>query len=184
MCECFSSVSTLPDAIRLFRAVNMFHPPLVLLHADYDNLFNYFAYKLLHSQTWAGTDTGREYIYFSERNIPCNNILQGEAGRYASLLYNDVHPDAPMRVLSPYRPIHLNLPLDIEIPGPMLDEPPQAPPHAPIITAFSYDRRQAPPGTYSKGYLPFAGANNSGGEQPTQPPGPPPPNAPQTWTLL
>ncbi len=30
-----------------------------------------------------------------------------------------------MRVLSPYQPIHLNLPLDIEILGPMPDEPPQ-----------------------------------------------------------
>ncbi len=37
---------------------------------------------------------------------------------------NDVHPEAPMRVLSPYQPIHLNLPLDIEILGPMPDEPP------------------------------------------------------------
>ncbi len=54
------------------------------------------------------------------------------------------------------------------------------------MMAFSYDRRQAPPGTYSKGYLPFAratDASGSGSGQPTQPPQPPPPIAPQTWTL-
>ncbi len=70
---------TLYDAIHLFGVVNMAHPPPVLLHANYNHLFNHFAYELLSSQAWAGTDARREYIYFSERNIPCDNILQGEA---------------------------------------------------------------------------------------------------------
>ncbi len=162
----------------------MTQPPSVLLHAAYDNLFSHFAYELLASPVWARTPTGLEYFYFSERNIPCDNILRGEAGRYASLLYNDVHLEAPMRVLSPYRPIHLNIPPDIKIQEPMLDELPQAPPCTPITMAFSYDRKPAPPGTYSKGYIPFSGATDvsgSGGGQPSQLPQPP--VAPQTWTL-
>ncbi len=166
---------TLPNAICLFGEVDMAQPPSVLLHAAYDNLFSYFAYELLASLVWVSTPAGIEYFYFLERNIPCGNILWGEASWYASLLYNDIHPEAPMRVLSPYRLIHFNLPLDIEIQEPMPDEPPWPPPHAPIMMAFSYDRRQAPPGTYSKGYLPFAGATNasgSGSGQPNQLPQP------------
>ncbi len=176
----------LPNAIHLFGEVNMAQPPSVLLHASYDDLFSYFAYELLASPVWASTTAGMEYFYFSERKIPCDNILRGEAGQYASLLYNDVHPEAPMRVLSPYRSVHLDLPPDIEIPGPMPDEPPQPPPRALIMTAFSYDRRQAPPETYSRGYLPFARADKESGSssvQPTQPLQPLPPNPPQTWTL-
>ncbi len=65
----------LPDAIHLFGEVNMPQPPSVLLHADYNTLFSYFAYELLASPVWASTTTRREYFYFSERNIPCNNIL-------------------------------------------------------------------------------------------------------------
>ncbi len=93
---------TLTDAIHLFRAVNMSQPPDVLLHADYYDLFNYFAYKLLFSLVWASTDTGINYFYLSSLHVPVNSILQREAGQYASLLYNDVHPEAPMRVLTPY----------------------------------------------------------------------------------
>ncbi len=65
----------LPDAIHLFGAVDMTQPPPVLLHADYDNLFSYFAYELLASLAWASTPARVEYFYFSERKIPCDNIL-------------------------------------------------------------------------------------------------------------
>ena len=62
----------------------------------------------------------------------------------------------------------------------MPDEPPVIPTRPPV-TAFSYVRGQAPPGTYPPGYLPFAGAGSSGGGgggggQPTQPLPPPDPN--------
>ncbi len=70
---------TLPNAIRLFREVDMAQPPSVLLHAAYDDLFSYFAYELLASPVWASTPARMEYFYFSERKIPCDNILQGEA---------------------------------------------------------------------------------------------------------
>ncbi len=66
---------TLPDAIRLFGEVDMAQPPSVLLHTDYDTLFSYFAYELLASPAWASTPAKLEYSYFSERNVPCDNIL-------------------------------------------------------------------------------------------------------------
>ncbi len=40
---------TLPNAIHLFREMDMAQPPSVLLHAAYDDLFSYFAYELLVS---------------------------------------------------------------------------------------------------------------------------------------
>ncbi len=70
---------TLCDTIHLFGAVNMTQPPLVLLHANYEDLFSYFAYELLSSPALASTPARMEYFYFSERRIPCNNIIQGEA---------------------------------------------------------------------------------------------------------
>ncbi len=118
----------LPDAIHLFGAVNMTQPPPILLHADYNDLFRYFAYELLSSLQWASTTAGTKYFYFSERRIPCDNIPQRDTGWYASLLYNNVHPGAPMRVLSPYQPIHLDLPPEIKTQDPMLDKPPVFPP--------------------------------------------------------
>ncbi len=39
----------LPNAIHLFREVDMAQPPPVLLYAAYNNLFSYFAYELLAS---------------------------------------------------------------------------------------------------------------------------------------
>ncbi len=86
-----------------------------------------------------------------------------------------------MWVLSPYRRVPIKLP-EIEIQEPILDELPVPPLWVPV-TAFSYVRGQAPPGTYHHGYIPFVGADSSGGDdrQPTQPPQPPIP--PQKWTL-
>ncbi len=62
---------------------------------------------------------------------------------------------------------------DIQLPMP--DEPPVPPPRA-AVTSFSYVRGHKPPGTYTSGYKPFAGAGSSsgggggGGGQPPQPP--------------
>lgn len=115
---------TLPDIIRLLETRKLTYMPEVLLQADYDDLFRYFAYELLSSSAWVNTDARIDYFYFSQRRIHTDNILQGEACQYACLLYNDIHLEAPMRVLSPYQKIMIDLPLDIETPEPMLDEPP------------------------------------------------------------
>ncbi len=50
---------------------------------------------------------------------------------------------------------------DIQLPMP--DEPPVPPPRAPVEITYPYARGNAPPGTYSSGYRPFAGAGGSGG---------------------
>ncbi len=86
-----------------------------------------------------------------------------------------------MQVLSSYRRVAIELP-EIEIQGPMPDELPVPPPQVPV-TAFSYIRGQAPPGTYLCGYIPFARADLSGGggRQPAQPLQPP--IVPLKWTL-
>ncbi len=86
-----------------------------------------------------------------------------------------------MQVLSPYRRIAINLP-EIEIQEPMPDKPPVPPPQVPI-PAFSYVRGQAPPGTYTRSYILFAGADpsGSGSGPPTQPLQPP--VVPQRWAL-
>ncbi len=65
----------LPEAICLFQTKTFIQIPEVLLQADYDNLFRYFAYELLSSPAWASTNAGIEYSYFSQRQIPCDNIL-------------------------------------------------------------------------------------------------------------
>ncbi len=146
----------LPDAIHLFGAVDMTQPPPVLLHADYDNLFSYFAYELLASLAWASTPARVEYFYFSERKIPCDNILRGEASQYASLLYNDVHPEAPMRVLSPYWPVHLDLSMEIKIQQPMPDELPVTPPPKYHFPPSPIKGEEDPQGHTAKGMYPSA----------------------------
>ncbi len=159
----------------------MTQPPDVLLHADYYNSFSYFAYELLASLAWASTNAGINYFHLASLQVPIDSILQREAGRYASLLWNDTHLEAPMRVLTPYQKIVINLPLDDKIQAPMPDEPPVAPPQAPIVTAFSYQRGGEPPGTYGRGYAPFAGADSAG--EPSQPLTQRPPAIPSRWTL-
>ncbi len=72
-------VMMLADAIHLFRAVNMTQPPDVLLHADYYDLFSYFAYELLSSLAWASTDTRIDYFYLSLLHVNVDSILQRES---------------------------------------------------------------------------------------------------------
>ncbi len=155
--------------------------PEILVRASYDDLFKYFAYELPFIPAWGETKAGNNYFMNQQCGLPSDQILQYEAGRNACLLYNEIHRDTPMQVLSPYRRDTIVLP-EIKIQEPMLDEPPVPPPRAPI-GAFSYVRGQAPPGTYPHGYVPFAGADpsGSGGRQPTQPPQSP--IVPQKWTL-
>ncbi len=48
----------------------MIQPPLVLLHANYKDLFSYFAYELLSSPALASTPARMEYFYFSKKENP------------------------------------------------------------------------------------------------------------------
>ncbi len=79
-----------------------------------------------------------------------------------------------MQTLAPYEEVTA----EIEIQKPMSDELPVAPPRGAIGT-FSYVRGYDLPGTYTRSYLPFAGAD------PAQPSGPPtpPPAPPIRWQL-
>ncbi len=146
--------------------------PKILVQADYDSLFRYFTYELPFIPAWGNTKVGNDYFMNQQQGLPSNQILQYKAGRNACLLYNEIHRDAPMQMLSLYRKIPINLP-EIEIQELMPDEPLVPPSQAPV-PAFSYVRGQVPPGTYLHGYIPFAGANpsGSGGRQPAQPPQP------------
>ncbi len=152
--------------------------PVELKQAEYHELYNYFAYKLPFILTWGETQAGNDYFMKKQRGIPADDILQYKAERNTCLLYNQIHRDAPMEVLAPYKDIVAEA--DIQMPMP--DEPPVPPPRAPV-TAFSYIRGQEPPGTYPSGYRPFAGAGSQSGSggQPAQPLQPPAP--PQRWAL-
>ncbi len=57
-----------------------------------------------------------------QQGLPADEILQYEAEQNARLLFNELHPDAPMRILIPYEEAA------VEPQEPMLDEPPVAPP--------------------------------------------------------
>ncbi len=144
----------------------------ILTQAEYTELYSYFAYKLPFIPTWGETQAGNDYFMKKQQGLPANKILQYEAERNTHLLFNELHPDALMRVLTLYEEITT----EIEIQEPMPDEPLVAPPQTAIGT-FSYIRGQEPPGTYLRGYIPFAGADLAGNGcgQPTQPPPPPAP---------
>ncbi len=116
--------------------------------------------------TWGTTQASNDYFMNKQRNQPVDGILQYEAEPNARLLFNKLHLDNLMQVLTPYE----EATAEIEIQEPMLDEPPVAPPRTAFGT-FSYVRGQELPGTYTRGYQPFAGADPSGGP-PTQPPPP------------
>ncbi len=143
----------------------------MLLRAKHLDLYNCFAIELPFSQSWGETQARNDYFMKRQQNNSeeANEILQYEADQNARLLYNELHPEeALIRPLTPYE----HAVEQIEIPKPMPDEPPVAPPRVPIIGTFSYIRGQEPPGMYAPGYVPFAGADAPGGgaEPPTQPP--------------
>ncbi len=122
---------TLSNAINIYATTRfddlMIPIPEVLAHADYDDLFSYFAYELPFIPAWGETEAGNDYFMNQQRGLPADKILQYKAGRNACILYNEVHPNAPMRVLSPYKRVTIDLP-EIEIQGPMSDKVPVAPP--------------------------------------------------------
>ncbi len=56
-----------------------------------------------------------------QRGLPANEILQYKAERNARLLFNKLHPDNPMRALTPYKDVTA----EIEIQEPMPDKLPE-----------------------------------------------------------
>ncbi len=94
----------------------------ILVQVDYDDLYRYIAYELPFILAWGNTEAGNDYFMNQQQGLPSDQILQYEAGRNACLLYNKIHQDAPMQVLSPYRRNMINLP-EIEIQEPISDEP-------------------------------------------------------------
>ncbi len=168
-----STHDNIHNAIRIYEQTRfndlIFPAPQVLTQAEYSDLYNYFAYELPFILTWGQTQAGNDYFMNKQRNLPADDILQYEAEQNARLLYNELHPNTPMQVLTPYEKITA----EIKIQEPMPDEPPVPPPRV-VTGTFSYVRGQEPPGTYPCGYQPFAGADPAGGgEGPTQPPQPP-----------
>ncbi len=101
--------------------------PEILVQADYDSLFRYFAYELPFIPAWGETKARNNYFMNQQRDLPSDQILQYKAGRNACLLYNEIHQDVSMQVLSPYKKIPIKLP-EIEIQEPMPDEPLVPPP--------------------------------------------------------
>ncbi len=53
--------------------------PAELRQADYQDLYNYFAYELPFILTWGRTQAGNDYFMKKQRNLPADNILQYEA---------------------------------------------------------------------------------------------------------
>ncbi len=117
--------------------------------------------------TWGVTQAGNDYFMKKQQGLLADKILQYEAERNAHLLFNELHPDAPMWRLTLYE----EATAEIEAQKPMPDEPLVAPPRTTFGT-FSYVRGQELPGTNTHGYRPFARADPPGGP-PVQPPAPP-----------
>ncbi len=99
-----------------------FPAPRILTQAEYTDLYSYFAYKLPFMPPWGETQAGNDYFMKKQQGLPADEILQYEAERNAHLLFNELHPDAPMQTLLPYEEA------TIETQGPMADEPPVDPP--------------------------------------------------------
>ncbi len=170
--------------------------PTILEQASYKELYVYFAYELPFDSTWGETQSGNDYLMRKIRGLHADDILQYEAEWNACFLWNSLHRQNVMEEFPPYE----EEAREIEIQEPMPDSPPAAPPRAPV-SAFSYVRGQAPPGTYAPRYLPFAGGGRGGGggqpAQPAQPPALPPryalpcypappqmPDPPVPWQLV
>ncbi len=175
-------VMTLTEAIQYYQrtATDLsIAIPEELKRAEYCELYEYYAYELPFILAWGRTQAGNDYFMKKNRGLPADDILQYEAERNARLLYNEVHRNAPMEEFPPYEDIVT----EAYIQMPMPDEPPVAPPRAPV-PAFKYGRGQVPPGTYPSSYRPFAGVGSlsGGGGQPVPPSQPPVP--PQLWALL
>ncbi len=93
--------------------------PVELKQAEYRELYEYYAYKLPFILAWGETQAGNDYFMKKNRGLPADDILQYEAEQNARLLYNEVHLDAPMEPMAPYKDVVAEA--DIQMPMP--DEP-------------------------------------------------------------
>ncbi len=98
----------LPDAIRFYQrtATDLsLAIPEELKRADYHELYNYYAYELPFILDWGQTQAGNDYFMKKQRGVPADDILQYKAERNARLLFNEVHRNAPMELLAPYKDV-------------------------------------------------------------------------------
>ncbi len=171
----------LTDAIKFYNETDddpMVPIPALLRQADFQDIYNYFAYELPFAPVWGASQAGNDYFMRKQRGLPSDEILQYEVEQNTCLLWNEIHPDAIREEFPPYE----EAAQEIEIQEPLLDEPLVPPPRI-TMTNFSYIRGQAPPGMYQPGYLLFASGSHgagsrgggSGGGQPAQPLLPPDP---------
>ncbi len=79
--------------------------PVRLRRAEYHELYEHYAYELPFILAWGQTQAGNDYFMKKNRNLPADEILQYEAERNARLLYNEVHLNAPMAPMAPYKDI-------------------------------------------------------------------------------
>ncbi len=53
--------------------------PQVLTHANYSDLYNYFAYELPFVLAWGETQAGNDYFMKKQKGFPADDILQYDA---------------------------------------------------------------------------------------------------------
>ncbi len=98
--------SHLCSALHLYEQTRFndipFPAPQILTQAEYTELYSYFAYKLPFMPSWGVTQAGNDYFMKKQQGLPADEILQYEAERNTHLLFNELHPDAPMQTLTPY----------------------------------------------------------------------------------
>ncbi len=85
---------TVPDVIRFYQRTAMdlsIAIPVELKQAEYQELYNYYAYELPFILAWGGTQARNDYFMKKQQGLPADDILQYEAERNAHLLYNEVH---------------------------------------------------------------------------------------------
>ncbi len=70
---------TLTNAIQIYEMTRFedltVQIPEVLVQADYNNLFSYFAYELPFILAWVKTKAGNDYFMNQQRNLPSDEIL-------------------------------------------------------------------------------------------------------------
>ncbi len=88
------SQSWLPSPVTLARALyllltgKLIRTLELLICASYDDLFNPFVHELLEDAAWVESEAGINYAHYW-----FDYILQEEAGHFACLTYNLIHPD-------------------------------------------------------------------------------------------
>ncbi len=87
------------------------------------DLFNHFQKELLEDPDWAVTPAGMDYSFYG-----MSYILKEEASHFACTAYNMIHHDRQIEVPARYQCPQIDLPLIVDTPEPMDDEPLVPPP--------------------------------------------------------